>query len=237
MLVHFDWKTEYDPFRWTLEYCDPCQQVGPATVEHVWEVCYLYGLVAVGERWVGKISRCDFCRRQIKQPSGRRGIPLEEWRRREGVGVLATKLGLQQPAPFEITDARIYSLLRAVDRASAVDRQELTPIGLVAGGVLGLVAAIPLAMWLHNNQVIWPQIDQGGVVGGAVFVGLVVGIVVGPIVEYFLRRGPGVYARLAKAHKGYGIDLDRLKEASQGFSRRTRKAVGKLYAKVHLRDG
>ena len=226
------------PFRWSLEFCDACQQEGPATIEHILEVCYLCSIAVVSKRRIGKIARCDFCRQHIKQPSGRRGIPLEEWQCRDGVGVLAAKLGLPPSAsPFAMTEARMHSLLSAVERASAVDRHQLSPFGLLVGGVLGIAGAIPLALWLQANQLVLPQIDQVGFQILTVFMGIVVGIIVGPIVEYFLRRSPGAYAKLARAHKCYGIDLDCLKEASQGFSQRTRKAVLRLYKKVHLRDG
>jgi len=238
MHIDVSLKTEYRPFRWSFDYCVSCEQEGPSTIEHILEVVYLYGFRA-GETRIGKIARCDFCRRHIENPRTYSGIELDEWLHAEGLSALLAKLDRECPVPLPetTTEARLHSLLSAVERASALQRQPLSPIGIVAGGVAGAVGAIPLGMWLYESHQVQPKIDELGFVMGMILAGVFVGMLLGAAVEYFLRRGPDACARIETAHTRYGIDLERLEQASQSYSRRIRNAVKKLCEKAILRDG
>ena len=238
MLVSIDHKFEYRPIRWSFGYCGSCEQEGAVIIERIVEVCYVCGFKSVHEDPRGKAARCDFCHRPVEDVSKWKGIPLDDWSPEEGLPTLLTKLGLPVPAalPQATTDARLHALLTSVQRASSLARVELSPIGAVCGAVAGFLAAISVGPWLYENQIVQPQADETGFVIMLCLGGVVAGIILGATVEVLLKRPRGALARIAAAHSKYHIDLERLEELSRTYSRRIRKAVNKVCAKVTLRN-
>jgi hypothetical protein len=239
MVIHisWEWRTEYEPARWSFGYCPSCQQEGPLTLDDVYEVCYLWSLFQIDERLMDeRVARCDFCRHLGAAERDGKGIRLREWSPEQGTPPLLEKLAITDPLPLleGASDARLHSLLRAVQRASSLHGVHLSPLGAIAGSIAGVLAAIPLGGWLWEQQNVRPTPDEAGFVMMLCMIGGVAGLILGATVEFLSRRGRRPLARIHAAHAMYGIDLHRLQELSGSYSRRIRKAVAEACAKASL---
>jgi hypothetical protein len=99
------------------------------------------------------------------------------------------------------------------------------PLGILGGCILAVAVAIPLALWLHQNQNPPGQIDEGGFVMVLSLISLVPGAILGALIETWLRRGHGAAARLREAYTNYPFDLYRLEHLSQEYGGSVQKAV------------
>jgi hypothetical protein len=232
--IHISWKTSYRPMGWSLGYCESCQQAGSVRLEKVVEVLYLNGIIPLSKRDKGRVGRCDFCRRLVERVWDGDGIALGDWSPQEGVAALGKKLGVSNPSGFgnASTDARLHSLLSAVQQSSSLTKVGLGPVGILSGCILGVALAVPLAMWLHQNQQAHAQIDELGFVIMLSFGSLFPGAIIGALIEAWIRRERGVSARLREAYDNYPFDLYRFEELSQEYGKNVQKAVKTLIDEV-----
>jgi hypothetical protein len=227
MYVHFNWKTSYRPIGWSLGHCSSCQQEGVVQLENVVEVFYLYDVIPLSENLKGKIARCDFCRRHVENARDWRGISLADWSPKEGLASLYRKLDLSYPIGLSnaSSNVRLHSLLSSVQEASSVSRMNLGPFGILGGGILGVLVAIPLAMWLFENQIVQPRLDELGFVFLLSFVSLFLGAILGALIEFLLRRERGPATRIREVYNSYPFNLYLLEELSQEYSKNVQRAV------------
>jgi hypothetical protein len=236
--IHFEWKTNYHPIGWSLGYCDPCQHEGPVRLEKVVEVLYLNGLIPLRKRDKGRVARCDFCRRLLTgSVRNWYGIALADWSPQDGVAVLCKKLGGSTPVVLAnvFTDARLHSLLSALQQASSLTRIGVGPIGILAGCIVGVSLAVPLANWLHQNQQAPARIDELGFTLLLCVISLIPGAIIGALIEAWLRRERRVAARIREAYDNYPFDLYRMEQLSQDYGRNVQRAVKALIDEVPRR--
>jgi hypothetical protein len=226
MFVHFSWKIQYRPTGWSLGYCSSCQQAGAVRIENVVEIFCLYEFVPLTERLKGQIARCDFCRRQVEMVH-ERDVPLAEWPPKAGLAALCQMLNTPAPVglPNPSSDVRLHSLLSSIQKTSSIGRVELGPVGILAGIILALLLAIPLGMWLLENKIVNPPLDEFGFVLVLSLVSMVPGAILGATVEYLLRRERGAASIIQEAYEKYPFDLYRLEELSQAYDKNVQKAV------------
>ncbi|MGH7170622.1 MAG: hypothetical protein ACRELF_06370 [Gemmataceae bacterium] len=228
MHVHLSEKRKQESLDWSWGYCKSCQQYGPIRIENFVDVLYLYFVVPLYEQ-KGQTARCDFCRRRVEIAEDALGSNRADWSPKESLPSLLTKLGLPIPVslPRMCSDERLHSLLSAIDKSSSIARVELRPLGLLGGLVVGALAPVPLALWLHDNKLVQlqPPPDKLGLVVMLSFAGMLVGVLLGAPIEFVLRRNQSAVTRIKEACEDYQLDLYRLEELSHTYSNTVQKAV------------
>jgi hypothetical protein len=227
MYVHINWNTDYRPVGWSFGSCGSCQHEGVVRLEKVVEVLYLNGIIPLYKRDKGKVARCDFCGRLVEQVRNWEGVAPADWSPQDGVAALSTKLGFSNPVGLmnPSTDARLHSLLSAVQRTSSLTAVGIGPVGILGGCILGVSVAVPLAMWLHENQQAPGRMDELGFVMLLSLISLVPGAILGALIEALLRSERGVAARIREVYNNYPFDLYRLEELSYEYGKNVQKAV------------
>lgn len=227
MYIHFNWTTSHRPMGWSLGHCDSCQQEGAVRLEKVVQTLYLNGIIPLTKKDKGQVARCDFCRRLVERVRDWEGLPLADWSPQDGMADLSKKLGVSAPVGLgnASSDARLHSLLSAVQKNSSFAKIGLGPVGLLAGSILGVMVAVPLAKWLHQNQQAPAQMDELGFILLVAFISLVPGAILGALIEALFRRERGVAARIREAYTSYPFDLYRLETLSQDYGKNVQKAV------------
>jgi hypothetical protein len=237
MYVHISWGTSYRPIGWSFAYCGSCQQEGVVRLEKVVEVLYLNGIIPLYKKDKGQRARCDFCGRLVQQVRNWEGVALADWSPQEGVAALSKILGISAPVGLTnaSTDARLHSLLSAVQQTSSLTKVGIGPVGILSGCILAVSIAMPLAMWLHQNQQAPGQMDELGFVMLVSFISLFPGAIAGALIETLLRCERGVAVRLREVYDNYPFDLYRLEELSQEYGKRVQKAVKAVIDEVPRR--
>jgi hypothetical protein len=227
MYVHLNWRTSNRLTGWSFGHCGSCQQEGVARLEKVVAVLYLNGIIPLYKKDKGQVARCDFCGRSVEDVRDWEGIALADWSHHEGVAVLCKRLGISNPAGLRSTfpDTRLHSLLSAVQQTSSFTRLEIGPVGILGGCIAAVAIAVPLALWLHQNQQAPGQIDELGFVMLLSGISLIPGAIVGALIEALLRRERGAAARIREVYNNYPFDLYRLEELSREYGQRVQKAV------------
>jgi hypothetical protein len=226
MYIHFNWDTRYQPIGWTIGYCGTCQQEGAVRLEKIVQTLYLNGLIPLSKKDKGQAARCDFCRRWVEQVRNWQGIDLADWSPQEGVAELSKKLGVPPPVALDNTsDARLHSLLSAVQQSSSFSKIGLGPLGILTGCIVGVLVAVPLAKCLHQIRLAPAQMDELGFMLMLALLSLVPGAVLGALTEALLRRERGAAARIREVYTNYPFDLYRLETLSQEYGRNVQKAV------------
>ncbi len=227
MYVHLSWRTSNRPTGWSFGYCGSCQQDGVARLEKVMATLYLNGVIPLYKKDKGQIARCDFCDRSIEDVRDWEGVALADWSHHEGVAVLCKRLGISSAAGLRSTflDTRLHSLLSAVQQTSSFTRLEIGSVGILGGCIVAVAIAVPLALWLHQNQQAPGQMDELGFVMILSLISLVPGAIVGALIEALLRRERGAAARIREVYNNYPFDLYRLEELSREYGTRVQKAV------------
>ncbi|HZV04922.1 MAG TPA: hypothetical protein VE999_07555 [Gemmataceae bacterium] len=226
MYIHISWETRYQPTGWSLGYCDSCQQEGAVRLERIVRTLYLNGLIPLSKKDKGQAARCDFCRRWVEQVRDWQGIALDDWSPQEGVAELSKRLGVHPPVGVDsASDARLHSLLSAVQQSSSFTKVGLGPMGILSGCIVGVLVAVPLAKWLHQNQQAPARMDELGFMILLSLISLVPGAILGALVETVLRRERGAAARIREVYTNYPFDLYRLETLSQEYGRNVQKAV------------
>jgi hypothetical protein len=223
--IHFGWRTEFRPVAWTFGYCDHCDQRGALRLESVLRVLYYNQVFRVKEECTEVIARCDFCERRVGRPTSGRPISFTAWSPPDGLAVLIEKLGLPSPvAPLpRATDTQLRSLLASVEEVSA--KTKVSPVGAVIGGVAGLVLGVTGALLLWSARVAIPPLNEHSLVLILGCAGAAGGTFSGAMVESRVRRNRRAVAMIAAAHAKYRIDLFRLSELSEMYSRSIQKAI------------
>jgi hypothetical protein len=235
MHISWEWKTEYRASEWTFGFCKSCQRTGPVRIEDAVDVCYLWSILRVAENYRDEQeARCDFCHRRVQSVSVRDGLALHKWSPRDGVDVLLDKLGIEADdvRPAADRDAPLHSLLRFVEKSTALPKTELSPVGMVVRAAAGALVAIPLGMWLYDMDYLRAGPDRFGSVSVCCMLGLVVGLILGAVVETLVRWDRSAVAMIEATHEKYGLDLERLEELAQGYGKHVRKAVARVRAKA-----
>ena len=226
-LIHIGWRVKYGAKSWSWGHCDSCQQEGPVRFQDFTERLYLNAVIPLSRGKKGKLAHCDFCRRNIQSVENYEGIPFKDWSPQEGLDALCKRCGISPtriPAQL-VTDTRLHSLLSAIEKKSPLVHTQIGPLGILGGGILAPLIAIPLAMWLHQNQIVQPQMDQEAFILLAAGLSIVPGIVIGAVVESFLRRDRSARTQLWEAYRDYPFDLLRLEELSRDYGKNVRKVV------------
>lgn len=196
-------------------------------LEKVVQVLYLNGIIPLYKKDKGEVARCDFCGRSVEQVRSWDGIALADWSHEEGAAALGKKLGISIPVAHSntSTDARLHSLLSAVQQISSFTKVAIGPVGILSGCIVGVTIAMPLAVWLHHNQQAPGRIDELGFVMILSLISLIPGAFIGGLIEALLRRDRGVAARIREVYNNYPFDLYRLEELSREYGQRVQKAV------------
>jgi hypothetical protein len=237
--ISLEWQTEYHPHRWSFGYCPSCQEAGLVRLDRVEEVCYLWGMFPVDTQDTEQTApRCDFCRRLVEQVFHAKGIALDKWSPVEGITALLDRLDLADrvlPPEDASSDARLHSLLTSVAQESSIFQFGLSPIGMFAGLILGVLAAVPLGKWLFAAGYVEPPPDEIRFVMIMCMIGAVVGVLLGATTEFLIRRNRSAHARIAEACRQYHLDPERLEEVSRSYNRRLQKLVKRVVGKATLR--
>lgn len=237
MYVHLGWRTSNRPTGWSFGYCGSCQQVGVARLEKVVAVLYLNGIIPLYKKDKGQVARCDFCGRLVEDVRDWEGVALADWSHHEGVAALTKKLEISDPVGVgsTFTDARLHSLLSAVQQTPCFTRLEMGPVGILGGCIVAVAIAAPLGLWLHKNHLAPGQIGELGFVMLLSLISLVPGAIVGALTETLLRDERGVAARIREVYNNYPFDLYRLEELSREYGKRVHKAVQSVIDEVPRR--
>ncbi|HEY7422806.1 MAG TPA: hypothetical protein VH682_00970 [Gemmataceae bacterium] len=226
-IVHISWETSYRPTGWSLGYCSSCQQEGAVRLQNVVDILYLCSIIPLSESFKGKVARCDFCRRSVETVRDWEGIALADWSPQEGLASLGKKLGASSAVggANASSDARLRSLLSSLRQSSSVMSVGLGPIGPLCGCIVGVLVAIPLAVWLHRNQNAPPQMDELGFVFLLSFISLFPGAILGALIEALRRSQHDAASRLREVYRDYPFDLYRLEELSREYGKNVHKIV------------
>jgi hypothetical protein len=228
--IHIGWDVKYGALYWSWGYCTSCQDYGPARVQDFTETLYLNGIIPLSKGKKGKVAHCDFCRRRIEQVWNWEGIAWTDWSHHDGLAALGQRCGIPatlMPADLS-AEARLHSLLSSVAQNASLTRMSLSFRGVLGGVILALLVAIPLAMFLYENKVVQPQLDEAGFTMTVAVVSMLPGAILGALTECVLRKSRGVRAQLAEAYRNYPFDLFRLEELSHQYSKAVQKAVQAL---------
>jgi hypothetical protein len=198
------------------------------------DVCYLWGLFRTEERPLhDSVARCDFCHRQVQIGRGVKEIDFKDWSPEQRVPALLAKLGIVEPSdlPRTMSNARLHALLSSVQEATAANRFQLSPVGVIVGAIIGALAAIPVGMWLAGEKIALIDPEGVGKLCATCILGGVVGLILGGFVEKLLRPDRRPFLMIAQTHASYRLDLPRLRELSETYSGPVRKAVKQVCAK------
>ncbi|MFO0929863.1 MAG: hypothetical protein U0736_23030 [Gemmataceae bacterium] len=230
--IHVHSVLKYRPIAWSVGYCPTCEMDAVVRIDRVTEVTYLNDLIPLARKQRGEVARCDFCDRSVTTVHDWEGVAKNDWSaEKDGIDVLLELIGrtdLTLPPP---DDTRLHALLSAVDRSTSLTRQEIGGAGPIIGILLGLATVIPLALVTQQAQWLGARVNQEQAAILGTVIGLVGGLIVGATVEHFVRRDRTAVRRFEAAHVKYAVDLYRLEELAEGYSKRVRRAVRKVCAR------
>lgn len=235
MFIHFSWKNHAHPLGWSVGNCPGCKQECAVRLATVTQSFHLYG-IPFDEKFKGVCARCDFYGRNVRAIRNRYGISFSDWEPPDGLSALCQKLGLSASpnAPQAMTDERLQSFLKSVQRESA--DVELGLSGLLLGAFLGALVITPLGIGLHEMEIMKLGPDKLGACFLSLLVGILGGAAMGAIVEALLRRKRKAVSMIESTCLNYQLDVDRLEELSRTSRARTRKAVAIVSKRIRAQS-